>query len=108
MKMPLFFFLGWLAAASIPAEAADVCIHALSVVSTRPNADGTAIFFTMKDRTIWRNELKQPCPDLKFGGFTWTVPGIDVVCDNKQAIRVLQTGQICMLGRFTKATGQPK
>ena len=106
MKTAMLFLVGSLTVAATPAIAADVCIHVLDVVSTRPNEDGTAIFFTMKDRTTWRNELKQPCPDLKFGGFTWTVPSIGLVCDNKQAIRVLQTGQICMLGKFTEVSPQ--
>lgn len=92
-----------LIAAAAPALAAgSVCISTRDIQNSKPKDDGTAITFTMKDGSVWRNDLNGRCPDLKFNGFVWTIrnPG-DTVCENEQTIRVLQSGEICQLGKFT-------
>jgi len=57
----------------------------------------------MRDGTQWRNTLQGACPDLIFNGFVWTLrnPG-EQVCEREQSLRVLQSGQVCMLGKFEK------
>jgi len=91
-------------AAVMPAEAAGkVCLQTRNMRDTTPAPDGTAITFKRNDGSVWRNDLKGRCPDLKFNGFAWTVrnPG-GTVCDDEQVIEVLRSGEICVLGKFTK------
>jgi hypothetical protein len=91
-----------------PASAAvNVCLNIHDIATTKPNRDGTTITFKMRDGKLWRNNLKGPCPDLAFSGFAWKTGGMDEVCENEQSLRVLQSGQICMLGKFTQVTSAP-
>jgi hypothetical protein len=88
---------------------ANTCIDVQNIVSSTPNRDGTAINFTMRDGKIWRNDLQGKCPDLRFEGFSWTIPIGTEVCEREQSIRVIQSPQICMLGKFTDVTpSKPK
>jgi hypothetical protein len=90
--------------AVMPAEAADkICLQTRNMKDTTPRDDGTAITFKMNDGSVWRNDLKGRCPDLKFNGFAWTIrnPG-GTVCDNEEIIRVIRSGEICALGKFTQ------
>jgi len=90
--------------AVMPAEAAGkVCLQTRNMRDTTPKDDGTAITFKMNDGSVWRNDLKGRCPDLKFNGFAWTVrnPG-GTVCDNEEIIQVIRSGEICALGKFTQ------
>ena len=92
-----------LIAVSAPALAAPICLSTRNITSTTPTGDGTAITFKMQDGSVWRNDLRGRCPDLKFDGFEWTIRNPDgSVCENEQTIRVLQSGQICQLGKFTQ------
>jgi hypothetical protein len=94
-----------LIAVSAPALAATVCLSTRNIRSTTPKDDGTAITFKMQDGSVWRNDLRGRCPDLKFDGFAWTIRNPDgSVCENEQTIRVLRSGQICQLGKFTQVT----
>jgi hypothetical protein len=96
--------LATMAALSAPAEAAgNICISTRNIESSTPQQDGAAILFKMRDGTVWRNDLQGRCPDLKFNGFAWTIrnPG-DTVCEREQTIRVLRSGEICTLGKFTQ------
>jgi hypothetical protein len=94
-----------LIAVSAPALAATVCLPTRSITNTTPKDDGTAITFKMRDGSVWRNDLKGRCPDLKFDGFEWTIRNPDgSVCENEQTIRVLRSGEICALGKFTQVT----
>jgi hypothetical protein len=92
-------------AMSLPAAAATMpaknCIHTRAI-ATNSSPDASTLLFTMKDGSVWRNTLQNPCPDLKFNGFAWTLQGSDEVCDNELAIKVLRSGQFCQLGRFTQ------
>ena len=90
--------------AVMPAEAAGkVCLQTRNMRDTTPKDDGTAITFKMNDGSVWRNDLKGRCPDLKFNGFAWTIrnPG-GTVCDNEEIIQVIRSGEICALGKFTQ------
>jgi hypothetical protein len=91
--------------AALPVNAANICISTNNIVNTKPQDDGKAIFFSMRDGSVWRNDLKGACPDLRFDGFIWTVRNPDqTVCENMQSLRVMRSGQICVLGKFTQTT----
>lgn len=62
--------------------------------------DDRTILFVMKDRTVWRNDLQATCPGLQFSGFAYA-PVVDLVCGDKQTIRVLQSDTVCSLGPFS-------
>lgn len=94
------------AALSAPAQAAGrICISTRDIESSSPRDDGAAINFKMRNGSVWRNDLRGRCPDLKYNGFVWTVrnPG-GTVCENEETIRVLRSGEICALGKFTQIT----
>jgi hypothetical protein len=92
--------------AAAPAQAAGpVCLSTRNMESTTPEKDGTAILFKMRDGSVWRNELHGRCPDLKFNGFVWTVRNPDAtVCENENALTVIRSGEVCLLGKFTQIT----
>ena len=87
-----------------PAFAAgNMCISTRDIVSSTPNDDGSAISFKMRDGSVWRNDLQGRCPDLKFDGYAWTIRNpSDRVCEHEQSLRVLRSGQVCVLGKFTQ------
>ncbi|HWC63099.1 MAG TPA: hypothetical protein VG501_05710 [Rhizomicrobium sp.] len=86
-----------------PAMAASVCLNTRDIKSSDPAPDGASITFKMNDGKVWRNDLKGRCPDLKFNGFAWTLHE-DQVCENQNSFRVLRSGQVCVLGKFTQVT----
>ena len=89
---------GWVAAA--PAYAANICIDTRDVVSSK-STDGKTLVFKMKDGTTLVNHLHGICPDLKYNGFVWQSHSGDTrVCENEQSFSVLQSGQVCVLGKF--------
>jgi hypothetical protein len=86
--------------ASAPAFAANICIDTRDVVSSK-STDGKTMVFKMKDGTTLVNHLQGVCPDLKFNGFVWKSHSGDTkVCENEQSFSVLQSGQVCVLGKF--------
>jgi len=92
-----------LVAAGAPANAANICISTRDVLDTQPQDDGKAIIFRMRNGAVWRNDLQGACPDLRFDGFAWTIRNPDeTVCENMQTLRVLRSGEICALGKFTQ------
>ena len=93
-----------LVAVTAPALAAGpICLSTRDVRTTTPQDDGRAIMFKMRDGSVWRNDLHGRCPDLKFNGFAWTIHDPAArVCEKEQTIRVLQSGEICQLGKFTQ------
>ena len=88
------------AAAVTPAAAGSICLSPYYIEDSRV-VDAKTILFKMKDGTVWRNDLPSSCSGLLFHGFTYRLH-IDSLCDYGQSIRVLTTGQVCMLGSFTK------
>lgn len=86
-----------------PALAQTTCISTRNIVNTRVLDGGRAMLFRMRDGSEWRNDLRTRCNGLTFNGFAWTIrnPG-GRVCENQQSLRVLRTGQTCMLGNFTQ------
>ena len=106
MKMILVAGLALTAALSAPAHAApNICLSTRDMTSSTSQKDGAAILFRMRDGSVWRNDLLGRCPDLNFYGFAWTVRNPDeTVCENEQTFRVLQSGEICTLGKFTQVS----
>ena len=103
LKLATMAMIG-LAMAGGVAQAAPICLSTRDMIDTKPNKDGSALFFTMRDGSKWRNDLHGRCPDLNFDtGFAWTVRNPDqTVCENEQALHVLRSGQTCILGKFTQ------
>ena len=93
-----------LIAITAPALAAGrICLSTRDMRSTTPQDDGSAITFKMRDGSVWRNDLHGRCPDLRFNGFAWTIHDPAArVCEDEQTIRVLRSGEICQLGKFTQ------
>ncbi len=90
-------------AAVAPAEAGSICLSTRDIQDTTPQKDGTAITFKMRDGSVWRNDLRGRCPDLKYNGFSWTTANpMERVCENDQTIQVFRSGEICGLGKFTQ------
>jgi hypothetical protein len=93
------FLLVAAAAAASPTFAAPICVQTRDIVSTHSD-DGKLMTFRMRDGRVLVNHLQGICTDLRFNGFVWTIRGPEEVCERQQSLRVLQSGQICTLGKF--------
>ena len=90
-------------AAASPALA-GVCIESRDIVSSK-STDGKTMVFKMRDGRTFVNHLQGVCPDLKFNGFSWVLRGGDTkVCEREQTLRVIQSGEVCVLGKFDPPT----
>ena len=97
------------AMAAQPALAAEkTCLALRDISSSEPNKDGTAVTFQMRDGRLFHNDLQGDCSDLKYEGFTWAIPGSDKVCEDQQTLKVIRSGQVCQLGKFTQMTPAPR
>lgn len=60
------------------------------------------IRFEMRSGAVFVNHLSPACHGLKFeGGFSWQIRGT-LVCGRQQTIEVLNAGNTCLLGDFTR------
>jgi hypothetical protein len=83
-----------------PASAANRCIDTRDIVSSKSD-DGKVMVFKMKNGDTLINHLQGRCPDLRYNGFVWQLRSGDTnVCENAQSFQVLQSGQVCVLGKF--------
>jgi hypothetical protein len=90
--------------AAAPALAANQCISIRDIDSSQ-SKDGRLMVFKMKDGTVLVNHLQGFCPDLKYTGFAWQMPSGDTnACERQSTFRVLQSGQVCTLGKFDPPT----
>jgi len=80
--------------------AAPKCLHSINIKNTTVPNDRT-ILFQMNNGTVWRNDLRNSCPDLKFYGFIYVATPPDDICGDVQSIRVIHTGAVCLLGPFS-------
>jgi hypothetical protein len=65
--------------------------------------DAKTILFTMRDGTVWQNTLAASCPSLTAHGSAWSHDvRANRICANQQQITLLETGQVCRLGTFTR------
>ncbi|MEZ6028791.1 MAG: hypothetical protein R3C46_03475 [Hyphomonadaceae bacterium] len=91
---------------STTSQANNTCINPTRIHRQEIVSD-QEIRFEMDNGDVWVNKLKHDCNGLKFeGGFSWDVRGTQV-CSNEQIITVLNAGNTCMLGAFTKAPADP-
>lgn len=82
---------------------AKTCIDTRDIVSSKSD-DGKTMVFKLKNGQTLVNQLRGSCPDLKYNGYVWQLRSGDTqVCENTQSFQVLQSGQVCMLGNFSKA-----
>jgi len=94
----------FLAVAPAAAEG-GICLSTRNIKDTAPQKDGTAILFTMKDGSVWRNDLKGRCPDMKWDGFSYSTSNpLESICDNEQTLHLFRTGEVCSLGKFTQVS----
>ena len=92
-----------LAAAIGSPASANMCVRARDILSTE-SKDGKLMTFKMKDGRILVNHLQGICSDLRYEGFAWNVPGTEDICENQQSLKVLRSGQTCVLGKFDAPT----
>jgi hypothetical protein len=88
-------------AAPALAQTKPACIEAHNIRSSEPSRDEKSITFVMNNGERWRNDLSRRCTGINFNGFVWVLH-TDRVCDNRETVRVPQTGSICTLGKFTR------
>jgi hypothetical protein len=77
------------------------CLRSTDIKDTK-TPDSRTIIFDMNDGSVYRNDLKNDCPQLNFNGYAYVATPPDQICGNLQAIKVLRTGSVCLLGPFTK------
>lgn len=86
------------------------CILSRNINHTETPDDRT-ILFVMNDRTVIKNTLLVPCSGLTMAsnGFAYapTNPATGEICGNMQTIRLIRTGQVCMLGAFSTLPPSP-
>lgn len=95
-----------LQAASDSQPQASVCLYTYLINDTE-TPDESTIIFRMKDGKSWTNKLPRRCPGLRFHGFSYVVRGNNEICGNLQSIRVLETGNVCLLGPFVPSETKP-
>lgn len=93
-------------AVAVQPAMAGVCLTVKDIKSSDVAKDGTSITFEMRNGKIYRNELAGKCPDAWFNGFAWTIHA-DTVCDDEPGLRVINSGEVCHLGKFTEMTPAP-
>jgi hypothetical protein len=95
------------AALMIQPAAARVCIATRDITGTHSD-DGKTLVFNLRDGTSRVNHLQGICSDLKWNGFAWTIRGPEEVCEGQQSLRTLQSGQVCVLGKFDPPVSREK
>jgi hypothetical protein len=94
-------------AAISPASAANMCVRSRDIESAT-SKDGKLMTFRMRDGSVLVNHLQGICSDLRFEGFVWVLRGGDEsICENQQSLKVLRSGQTCLLGKFDVVKNKP-
>src|ERR1700760_4999823 len=93
--------------AASPASAANMCVRSRDIQST-DSKDGKLLTMKMRDGRVLVNHLQGICSDLRFEGFVWVLHGGDEqICENQQSLKVLRSGQTCLLGKFDVVKEKP-
>lgn len=92
---------GLFAASPVRADDAgsQVCLQTFQIDHTEILSK-TQILFYMNGKKIWVNTLPSPCSMDNTDGFVWR-SSIPQYCDNLETIKIIRTGQVCRLGKFT-------
>ena len=88
------------------AQAAPVCLKVRDIVGTHSD-DGKLMTFRLRDGRVLVNHLLGVCSDLKYEGFAWSVRGTEEICERQQSLKVLRSGQSCILGKFDLVKDKP-
>lgn len=104
MKM-MSVILALTTAIATPA-AAKMCVQSSDIVST-DSKDGKLLTFKMRDGSVLVNHLRGVCSDLRFEGFVWVLRGNNDICENEQSLKVIRSGQTCLLGKFDVVKAKP-
>lgn len=104
MKM-IIAMLAFTAAVASPA-AAKMCVQSRDILST-DSKDGKLMTFKMRDGSVLVNHLQGICSDLRYEGFTWVLRGNNDICENEQSLKVIRSGQTCLLGKFDVVKAKP-
>jgi hypothetical protein len=88
------------------AKAAPVCVQVRDIVGTHSD-DGKLMTFRLRDGRVLVNHLQGVCSDLKYEGFVWSVSGTEEICERQQSLKVLRSGQSCILGKFDLVKDKP-
>ncbi len=91
------------AQAQSPSSSGAVCLKTWQIKDTKTPDDRTIIFH-MNNGDVWKNTLRNSCPELQFNGFEYTATPPDEICGNLQTIRVIRAHSVCVLGPFTKVS----
>jgi hypothetical protein len=92
--------------AAAPPVSAKTCVRSRDIQGT-DSKDGKLLTFRMRDGRVLVNHLQGVCSDLRFEGFEWVLHGTDDICENQQSLKVLRSGQICILGKFDVVKDKP-
>jgi hypothetical protein len=104
MKMITAILFATVAVAT-PATA-KMCVQSRDILST-DSKDGKLMTFKMRDGSVLVNHLKGVCSDLRFEGFVWELRGNNDICENQQTLKVIRSGQTCLLGKFDVVKAKP-
>jgi hypothetical protein len=86
--------------------APPVCLSSYRIDHTDVPDDST-ILFTMRDHSVYRAHLVNPCVGLRLNpsGFTYEpIPGNNEICENLLTIRINRYGGVCLVGKIEKIT----
>ena len=89
----------------VSGSAGNSCLWSYQIDHTTVAPDTKSIVFHLRGGQQVVNTLSAPCNGLAFHGFVYVSRG-DSVCAG-QGIRVIQSGQVCMLGKFGPVMAQP-
>jgi hypothetical protein len=93
-----------------PARAADansqICLDSNRIDHTEILNKNQIVFY-MIGKEAWVNTLPSPCSMDRTDGFVWK-SSIPQYCDNLETIRIIRTGQTCLLGKFTPFVKSPR
>ena len=105
MKKIIVTAIALMVAAASPASA-KMCVQSRDIQGT-DSKDGKLLTFRMRDGRVLVNHLQGVCSDLRFEGFEWVLHGTDDICENQQSLKVLRSGQTCLLGKFDTVKEKP-
>ena len=81
-------------------ETKSVCLQADEVDHTHVLNDHQILFY-MRGKKVWLNTLRARCITLPVQeGFVWS-SAFPEYCANAESIRVVRSGEVCLLGEFT-------
>lgn len=94
------------AAQNAEAKPNRVCLWS-HLIDHTTTLDPSTVVFHMRNGTMWKNTLRQPCPALMFHGFSYLTQD-GYICPNMQSIVVITTNEVCKLGAFEPYVPPPK